>query len=117
MSKVSKDKANIELILKNILYYVEDEHEQQKMIDILEKYNNMLPDGKYKDKVQTAYYKVAKKDYYEKVDFLVRDILNGKIDTEETMVTIRAMINELKPSVEIGQKTWWQKLCGLGNWT
>ena len=107
MSKVSKDKANMELILKNILYYIEDEQEQQKMIAILEKYNKLLPDGKYRDKVQTAYYKVAKKDYYEKVDFLVRDILNGKIDTEETKAKIRAMINELKPSVEAGQKTYW----------
>lgn len=117
MSKIIKDKANLELILKNILYYIEDEQEQAKMIAILERYNDELPDGKLKDKIQKTYCKVAKRSYYEKVDFLINDILNGKIDTKEVKAKVKAMINELKPSVEVAQKTWWEKLMGLGEWS
>lgn len=117
MSKIIKDKANLELILKNVLYYIEDEQEQAKMIAILERYNDELPDGKLKDKIQKTYCKVAKRSYYEKVDFLINDILNGKIDTKEVKAKVKAMINELKPSVEVAQKTWWEKLMGLGEWS
>ena len=37
-----KEKANWELTLKNILYYIEDPAEQNKMIGILNKYNEMF---------------------------------------------------------------------------
>ena len=116
MSKVLKDKANMDLVLKNILYYIEDEQEQARVIAILERYNDELPDGKVKDRIQKAYCKVAKRSYYEKVDFLINDILNGK-DTKEVKTKVKEMINELKPSVEVAQKSWWEKLIGLGEWS
>ena len=44
---MTKEKANWEVTLKNILYYV-DENEQDKVISILEKYEKKIPDGKMK---------------------------------------------------------------------
>ena len=75
----NKEKANWELTLKNILYYIEDTKEQEKMIGILNKYNDMLPDGKIKDSIQ-KFFLNSKKSYYDKVDYLIDDILNGKND-------------------------------------
>lgn len=110
------EKAQFELDLKNILYLIEDTQEQGAMIAILEKYNDSMPDGKIKDALQKAYYKIAKNNYYAKVDFLIKDILNGKGD-RETRKKIPELLKELRPSIEAGQKKWYEKLIGLSDWT
>ena len=40
--RMSKEKANWEVTLKNILYYINNEKEQQKVLDILIKYGMIL---------------------------------------------------------------------------
>lgn len=94
----SKEKAKWEVTLKNILYYVDDAKEQDRMLDILKKYNDRLPDGKLKDGFQNLILK-SKKDYYDKVDHLVDDILSGKLDNEKKKV-LSEMLSELQPIVE-----------------
>ena len=111
----NKDKANWELTLKNILYYIENPADQDKMIDILNKYNDMLPDGKLKDAVQKFLLK-GKKTYYEKVDFLINDILNGKGDNERKKV-LSQMLLEMQPIVEQAERTFWNKLMDLFKWS
>lgn len=111
----NKDKANWELTLKNILYYVDDSAEQDKMVGILNKYNEMLPDGKLKDAVQ-RFILSKKKSYYDKVDYLINDILNGKCDDERKKV-LSQMLDEIKPIVEKAERTFWDKLRDLFKWS
>ena len=111
----NKDKANWELTLKNILYYIDNPADQDKMIEILNKYNDMLPDGKLKDTVQKFLLK-GKKTYYEKVDFLIDDILNGKGDNERKKI-LSQMLEEMKPIVEQAERTFWNKLIDLFKWS
>lgn len=110
-----KEKANWELTLKNILYYIEDPTEQEKMLGILNKYNDMLPDGKLKDAVQRFFQK-GKKTYYEKVDYLIKDILTGKGDKERNKV-LSQMLAEMQPVVEQAERTFWDKLIDLFKWS
>ena len=112
---MSKEKYQIEATLKNILYFVDDANEQNRMISILEKYNNEMPDGKFKDWLQKQLYK-TKGDYYAKVDFLVDDLLSGK-NVKNHKDKINQLIQELKPIVEKGEKSFWEKFCNLFNWS
>ena len=110
-----KEKANCELTLKNILYYIEDPAAQDKMIGILNKYNDMLPDGKFKELVQKFFQK-GKKTYYEKVDYLIEDILTGKGNNERNKV-LSQMLDEIKPVVEKAERTFWDKVKDLFKWS
>ena len=110
-----KLKAQWEVTLKNILYYVEDSTEQDKMLGILKKYNDQLPDGKLKDTWEKIILS-TKKSYYDKVDYLISDILSGKLDNEKRRI-LSAMLNEIKPIVEHAERTFWDKLCALFRWS
>ncbi len=113
----SKEKASVEATLKNILYFVEDKKDQEQMIEILNKYNDKLPDGAFKDKIQNFLLK-SKKDYYEKVDFLVNDILNGSKKSDKDIKNIISeMLNEIKNTLEKAERTFWDKLCDLFKWS
>lgn len=109
------EKASWELTLKNILYYIEDPAEQEKMLGILNKYNDMLPDGKFKDAVQKFFLK-GKKTYYEKVDYLIDDILSGKGDKDRNKI-LSKMLADMKPVVEQAERTFWDKLMDLFKWS
>lgn len=111
----SKEKANYELTLKNLLYFVTDEIEQNKMIAILNEYNDQLPDGRIRDLFQKLIYN-TKKDYYAKVDYLVDDILGGKMDAEKKKV-LSQLVEKLKPTVEHAERSFWDKLCDLFKWS
>lgn len=111
----NNEKASWELTLKNILYYVEDTNDQEEMLGILNKYNDKLPDGKLKDSAQKFFYK-HKKSYYEKVDFLIDDILSGKGDKKRNEV-LSQMLQEIKPTVEKAEKSFWDKLTDLFKWS
>ena len=95
---MSKEKYQIEATLKNILYFVDDVNEQNRMIWL-----------------QKQLYK-TKGDYYAKVDFLVDDLLNEK-NIKNHKDKINQMIQELKPIVEKGEKSFWEKFCNLFNWS
>lgn len=111
---IKKEKAQWEATLKNILYFVDDPTKQETLLEILNKYNDMLPDGKLRDRFQT-YLLSKKKDYYDKVDFLISDILNGKSDNTRNRV-LQNLLNEIKPIVEQAEKTFWDNLLGLFSW-
>ena len=108
---MGKEKANWELTLKNILYFIEDQKEQEKVINILIKYEQKIPDGKIKNYFQKLGLN-SKKDYYSKIDYLVDDILEGKLD-DETRKILNEMLNELKPTVEKAEKTFWERLISI----
>ena len=103
-----KEKAKWEVTLKNILYYIEDEKEQQKVLEILSKYEKQLSDNKIKNFFQKLIFS-TKTDYYSKVDYLVDDILDGKWD-KETKKILNSMLSELKPTVEKAEKNFWERL-------
>lgn len=108
---MSKEKANWEVTLKNILYYIDNEKEQQKVLDILSKYEAKIQDGKIKNLFQKYIFK-TKKDYYEKVDYLIEDILDGKWDSN-TKKILSDMLSELKPTIEKAEKTFWDRLISI----
>lgn len=110
----NKDKANWEITLKNILYFV-DESEQSKMIETLNKYNNQLPDGPVKDWLQKVKLD-TRKTYYDKVDCLVHDILHGGNDIERKKVLLQ-LLEEIKPTVESAERNFWDKLKDLFKWS
>lgn len=110
----NKDKANWELTLKNILYFV-DEGEQENMLTILKKYNDQLPDGPIKDWFQKLKLN-AKKTYYEKVDYLVEDILNGGNDIERKKL-LSQLLDEIKPIIDKAERNFWDKLKDLFKWS
>ena len=112
---MSKEKYQIEATLKNILYFIDDVKEQEKMLEILQNYNNSMPDGKLRDALQKGLLK-AKKDYYSKVDFLVNDILDAKT-FPKNREKISKLLQEIKPIVEKGEKSFWEKLVGLFSWS
>ena len=108
---MSKEKANWEMTLKNILYFIDDSKEQEKVISILIKYESKIEDNKIKNIIQKHILN-SKKDYYDKVNYLVDDILEGKLDTK-TKVVLSEMLNELKPSVEKAEKSFWDRLSSI----
>lgn len=110
-----KDKAHWEMTLKNILYFVDDVDDQKNMIDILIKYNDQLPDGKLKDKFQKLILN-GKKSYFDKVDYLVSDILNGGDDCERKKI-LSELLDEIKPTVEKAERNFWDKLKDLFKWS
>ena len=93
------------------MYFIEDQKEQEKVINILIKYEEKIPDGKIKNYFQRLVLN-SKKDYYAKVDHLVDDILEGKLDNE-TRKILNEMLNELKPTVEKAEKTFWERLISI----
>lgn len=109
------EKASWELTLKNILYYIEDPAEQEKMLGILKKYNDLLPDEKIKEAIQN-FILSKKKNYYDKVDYLIKDILNGKGDKDRKKI-LSQMLAEMKPVVEQAERTFWDKLTDLFKWS
>ena len=115
MKNEKKEKAQLETQIKNILYFVEDNSEQQKMIGILTKTCDQLPDGKLKDGFQKFIYS-TKTTYYEKVDYLVRDILNSIWD-DNTKAIISRMIDEIQPVAEKAERTIWDKLRDYFKWS
>ena len=111
-----KQKAKWEVALKEILYFVEDPTEQDRMVEILKKYNDKLPDSKIKD----AYQKLilnTKRDYYDKVNYLIDDILNGNKADNNINKVVTELLNEIKPIVEKAEKTFWDKLYDLFTWS
>lgn len=113
----NQEKAKIEATLKNILYFVEDEKDQEKMIEILKKYNHMLPDGRFKDGLQKLIFRL-KKNYYDQVDCLVKDILNCPTkDDEKVNKIILDMLKEIKSTLEKAERTFWDRLCDLFKWS
>ncbi len=78
-------------------------------------FNDMLPDGKFKDAVQRFFLK-GKKTYYEKVNYLIEDILTGKGDKERNKV-LSQMLTEMQPVVEQAERTFWDKLIDLFKWS
>lgn len=107
---MGKEKANWEMTLKNILYYV-DENDQQRVLDILVKYEKKITDSKLKDCFQKIIFH-TKKDYYSKVDLLVHDILEGKLD-DKTKNILNDLLLELKPDIEKAEKTFWERLISI----
>ena len=110
-----KEKARLELTIKNILYYIEDETEQAKMIEILMRFESQLKDTKLKN-IFDKWILSSKKNYYDKVDHLVDDILGGKIENDDKKI-INNMLNEIKPAVEKAEKNLWEKLLRLFDWS
>ena len=110
-----KEKLRLELQIKQILYYVENKTEQEKMIAILEKYNDKMPDSKLKDFFD-KWVKKTKKDYFDKVDFLLKDIFDGKIENSDKKL-INEMLKEMQPIVEKAEKTIWDKFLDLFSWS
>ena len=104
---MSKEKAQWEVTLKNILYYV-DENEQDKVLEILKKYEEKIPDNRIKNFLQKKILN-SKKDYYSKVDYLVDDILEGKLD-DNTKKVLNELLNELQPPIKKAEENFWQRL-------
>ncbi|MDE6240979.1 MAG: hypothetical protein K2M08_01000 [Anaeroplasmataceae bacterium] len=110
-----KERKQIEVTLKNILYFIDDSEEQQRVIKVLENCENKMPDSKIKNAIDRII-KKFKTDYYSIVDHLVDDILSSPIGNKEKQ-TIFNMLNELKPSIEKGNKSFFEKLIDLFKWS
>lgn len=110
-----KELKQIEVTLKNILYFVEDKKEQEKVIKILEECEARMSDSKLKNSID-KFFKKFKRDYFEVVDFLVKDILYGVISNEERKI-VYDMLNQLKPTIEVGKKSFLDKLIDLFSWS
>lgn len=110
-----KDRKHLELTVKNILYYVEDKVEQERMLQILEEYNNKLPDSKFKDFLDKIVYK-SKKDYFDKIDHLISDIFDRSLNNEEKNI-VKQMLNAIKPTIKKAESTIWDKLMKLFDWS
>lgn len=112
----NKQKAKWEVALKEILYFVEEPEEQNRMVEVLKKYNDQLPDSKLRDGLQKLILN-AKKDYYDKVDYLIDDILHGGKSENDRNRIITDLLNEIKPTVEKAERTMWDKICDLFKWS
>lgn len=108
---MNKEKAKWEVTLKNILYYIDDEKEQQKVLEILGRYEAKLLDNKLKNFFQKIIFS-TKTDYYSKVDYLVDDILDGRWNVEIKKI-LNNMLAELKPAVEKAEKNFWERLVNI----
>lgn len=110
-----KEKKQLELQIKQILYFVEKKEEQDKMINLLTEYNDKLPDGKFKDGFQKWALKF-KNDYYDRVDHLVGDIFDGTITNNDKKI-IQELLQKIRPVIEEAEKNLWQKFVDLMNWS
>lgn len=109
-----EEKKRLSVTIRNILYYVEDQKERQRLLSILEKYNNMLPDSKFKDLLD-KFRKKFVSDYYGMIDYLVDDILDGKMTNEKKKI-VTQMLNEIQPVVFSGSRSFFDKLVDLFSW-
>lgn len=112
--KENEMKKRLEATLEGILYFV-SEDEQDSMLAIVKKYNDRLPDSKIKDKWESIIFNI-KKDYYSKMEALIKDIIDSKYDTNNKKI-ISEMLDELQPGIEHGQKSFWNKLKDLFKWS
>lgn len=110
-----KERKKVEVTLKNILYFIDDESEQNRVIEALKRCENKMNDSKIKNKID-KFLMMLKKDYYSIVDFLVDDILSGDINSSEKKA-IYELIDELSPSIESGKKCFLEKLKNLFDWS
>ncbi|MDD4157607.1 MAG: hypothetical protein PHY08_13660 [Candidatus Cloacimonetes bacterium] len=110
-----KEKNQLKLTIMNVLYYVDEKSEQDKMITILEKYNARFVDSKFKDFLDKLI-KNTKKDYFEKVDYLIKDIFENHFGNKEKNI-IMEMLSEIKPIFEQAQRTVWDRFVDLFKWS
>ena len=101
---MGKEKADIEFTLKNILYFVDDE-DKERVIEILEKYEEEIPDNLVVDFLQKCKRKRIE-DYYDKVDYLVRDILHCK-DNWKNKNKIKELVLELEKITKKAEDNFW----------
>ena len=110
-----KEKLRLQTQIMQILCYVDEKSEQDKMIAILEKYEAKMPDAKIKDWFDKLKKKFTK-DYYSMIELLVKDIFDGKLDNSDKRL-IREMLVEIQPIVEKSEKSTWQKFLDLFSWS
>ncbi|HPO11741.1 MAG TPA: hypothetical protein PLM63_04105 [bacterium] len=102
MKEIEIRLKRLEVILKYELYFIEDKVKQEVAISILKEYCEKLPDSKLKDKVEKIILKY-KKDYFELVDFLVKDIIDSK-KTEGNLKIIQQLIKKIRKMANKLQK-------------
>lgn len=113
-----KEKKSIEITLKGIIYFITSESEQKKVLQILKECESKMNDGKLKDKIDSILLRF-KDNYFDKVDYLIEDILSSKM-TEANKKVIYEMVNKLQPAVEEAQKkksSFWDNLRELFKWS
>lgn len=110
-----KERKQIEVTLKSILYFIDDEKDRKKVLDILINCEHQMGDSKWKNKIDEKILRF-KTNYYDKIDFLIEDILSSKLDETKTKI-IYATIEQLKPSYETAQRNFWDKLKDLFTWS
>lgn len=109
-----KEIAQLKSKFGAILYFVEDESEQEKMISILKKYNEQLKDSKIKEIIDYIMIK-KKKNYYDLVEYLIKDIFDGKM-SDNKKKAIYSMLDEIQPIVEKAERSTWDKIRDYFNW-
>jgi len=110
-----KEKSRLKLRIMNMLYYLDDVKEQDKMISILVTYNSKFRDTKFKDLIDKIIMS-TKKDYFEKVDYLLKDIFEDDFGASDKQI-ITNMLNEIKPIIEKAQRTLWDQFTDLFKWS
>lgn len=73
-----KEKKTIEITLKGIIYFITSETEQKNVLQILEECESKMNDNKLKDKIDSVLLKF-KDDYFDKINFLIENILSSKM--------------------------------------
>ena len=110
-----KEKKQIEVMLKHILYFIEDPKEQNRVIEILENCESKMGDSRFKNNFDKII-KKFKNNYFDLIDHLVSDILSSNIHNEEKKI-IYEMLEDLKPTIEKGERTFLEKLRDLFTWS
>jgi len=113
-----KEKKTIEVTLKGILYFITSISEQERVLKILEECELKMNDNKFKNKLDAIFLKL-KNNYFDKVDFLIDDILSSKMN-QENKKAIYEMVDELQPTIEEAQKKnsgFWDNLRELLKWS
>ena len=101
-----KERMQIKAKLLNYLAYVDDNQKQNKIIQLLQKYEQKLPDGKLIDSLQKM--KRKRMNYYSLCEDLVNDLLDKGI-TNNSRAVLNDLIDELTPLVANEPKNWWEQ--------
>ena len=104
-----------------LVLFVDDEDKQSKIVAKLKEYSDKLPDGKLIDRLQNKYLS-KKTDYFEIVEFLLKDIEKTKNKykylpmIQQLLKDIEDIIDPKDPTIKI-ERSPAKKISDLSSWS
>ncbi|MDD4154736.1 MAG: hypothetical protein PHT30_04955 [Bacilli bacterium] len=103
---MDKERTQLKAKFLYLISLVEDK-DQDSVIEVLESTEDLLPDGKLKDKIQKALRR--RKKYYDKADNAISDILDTPLNDNDRKIILDCLLR-IRKIIEKSQTTLWDQI-------